>query len=132
MNDLERRNTLALMQYLHADFETWKKGEEAKQIGLWNPPITEKDYCNKRLGVPYVSFNHWKLGDNPVGKLNALKIAVSLGDPKPLEIMGFDPIPEDLWDIVVRLPATDPERRAKIRSILQGGERQALSLVQGG
>ena len=131
MNEIEKQNTQKLMEYLHTDFVAWRDQREAEQSGLWNDPVTEKDWCLQRLGVAYESFNRWKNGHSPVGSLNALRIAIHIGNQRPLEIMGFDPVPADLWDILVSLPNADPADREAIRAILKGGVKQVLYPMQG-
>lgn len=118
-----------LMIWLNQDFATWKAAEENRLAGqqqetstLWRIPIvvTEKDYCSRRLGVAYESFNRWKNGNSPISPINVLRIAIATQSPRPLEIFGFDPIPADLWDILVMLPYTSEADKTVIRRTIAG------------
>lgn len=131
MDSADRAKLEELMAWLLQDFKTWKVEEEQRAAEskdsptaweLWqiNTVITEKDYCAKRLGVPYESFNRWKNGHSPISPINILRIAINLRNTKPLEIFGFDPVAPDLWDILIELPRTSDTDRAVIRRILDG------------
>lgn len=130
----EQDKTKALMEFLYKDFQHWKQQQldHAHALGqqIWGD-IDEKQYCSERLHVPYESFNRWKNRNTPVSEINLLRIAISLGDEEPLRIYGFDPLPRDLWDILVRLPQTQPEDRKAIRRIVTQTEDRTNVMVAG-
>jgi len=132
MNDTEKAKMGRLMTYLNQDFHNWKRelrehaAAEGRQV--WDEP-TEKDYCAKRLSISYESFNRWKNMRNPISDINVLRIAIQLRDTEPLRIWGFNAVPEDLWEILVRLPDTEPAERRKIMNILANNDETGKSLV---
>jgi hypothetical protein len=132
MKDTEKIKMQELMLYLNRDFVAWKEAYKQNQQAegklVWVEP-TEKDYCTQRLNISYESFNRWKNMRNPISDINVLRLAITLRDTEPLRIWGFSAVPEDLWDILVRLPETAPEERARIMKILSAGEESGNALV---
>jgi hypothetical protein len=129
----KKRKTVELIEYLYQDYRQWRDSLilSAEQRGekIWEEPDLKR-YCAERLqGLPYESFMRWKAQHTPVSEVNLLRIALALGETKPLEIYGFEALPRELWAVVVNYSKADPDQRKRVRSILEGCNNEVVQSV---
>jgi hypothetical protein len=133
----ETKRLEALLAYLEEDMRQWTARRRAqaeaeaeargKRFMFWDEP-TDKDYAQQRLGVDPGSFSRWKMKYTLPNEKNALQICKALGTEKPWEILGYQTLPPDAVQIIVRWERMDQETREAIKR-LAGAPQKSSSVI---